>query len=547
MLIAKKSSLFIELLCGGLNNLYLKFMKLKHLILFLAAYVALFFLLFPSYQYLIDPDATGYISVAERLSRGDYFNAINGMWSPLGSWILSPFIKSGFDAVITEKYLNGVYGFIILCSFFYLIKKMRISFVIEVGILIAGITLIVHFVFFRLFGDLLQAMFLLLYLNVICSKSFYGNYLMIVLAAFLGGLGFYAKVYSFYFTVAHLVIVLIVFEKKISNKYFNVGVLKKILAGISTLIIIVLPWVFILKHKYGSLILSCTGAYNMTWSLSAVYPQPRVLFYPPPYSDGYSIWDDPSFWHVTNITPFTSSKTFLFQLKLIGSNFLELIKNLNIYSCFLISILLIIFLSLFTKIREKTNNINNIILISFLLIWPLGILLLHVEARFLWIMVMVALLLGGVILTYLETRRYFSKKIFLILVFIVISSFSIYPLKELKEEVNKGKNISNMANALKKNNIGGNLISYHQNSGERDASVVLNYLLKGKYFGPHENDYTTPEILSGIEEYKIDNYILFYHSQYQKQQIIKGEIARYADSIYVDLYPGIVVLTFRHN
>lgn len=522
-------------------------MTKKYLYIAVVVYAALFFLFFPSYKYFIDPDATGYLSVAERLAKGDYFYAINGLWSPLGSWLLVPFIKSGFDAVLTAKYLNGFYGLLILVSFYHLIKKLRISVIAGTGVLIAGIFLILHFVFLRLFGDLLQALFLFLYLNVICSKDFYLNYKKIILASLVAGLGFYSKAYTFYFSLAHLLIVLVIFQKRINDRFFCKEVLKKITVALTTLTAVVLPWAFILKYRYGTFMLSRTGTYNMTWSLSQVFKQPRVLFYPPPFPGAYSIWDDPSFWHVTNVTAFTSLKIFFFQIKLILSNFLELIRNLNIYSCFLIVISLFALLLVFNKVKGFANNLIITILVSFILIWPVGILLLHVEARFLWVMAMIGLLLAGVLLTYIETCGYLNKKTHFVSVFIAAVSFCIYPIKQLKDQAGKGKNIYDMAAVLKKNNIGGNLITYYHDFRERDASVILNYLIKGRYFGPHEIDYSTDEILSGIEKNKIDNYILFYNSAYEKQEIIYGTISAKADKVFSNLYPGIVIFSFKYD
>ena len=104
-------------------------MKLKHL-LSLAIYISLFFILFPGYRYIIDPDSTGYFSVAEQLAKGDFHNSINGIWGPLGSWILTPFLRLHFDAILTAKYLKRI-----LCLFkpgcFFLLKKRIPGFLLK--------------------------------------------------------------------------------------------------------------------------------------------------------------------------------------------------------------------------------------------------------------------------------------------------------------------------------------------------------------------------------------------------------------------------------
>ena len=74
--------------------------------------------------------------------------------------------------------------------------------------MIGAVLLILQFTFNRLFDDLLQLLFMLLYLNIICSKKFGTNYKGIVLAGFIGGIAFYTKSYAFYFVLIHLPIVI---------------------------------------------------------------------------------------------------------------------------------------------------------------------------------------------------------------------------------------------------------------------------------------------------------------------------------------------------
>lgn len=162
-------------------------MKLKNLLFILLLYTLLFFLVFNSYRFVIDADATGYLSVAEQYVKGNYHNAVNGIWSPLGSWMVAAFLHFNFDSILIAKYLNGLYGFVSLVTFFYLMKKFKLIFFIEIAIMLCSVLLILHFTFFRLFGDLLQLLFLLLYLNIICSNKFGSGYKKIIFAAYFMG------------------------------------------------------------------------------------------------------------------------------------------------------------------------------------------------------------------------------------------------------------------------------------------------------------------------------------------------------------------------
>src|SRR5687768_4726005 len=65
-----------------------------------------FFLLYPWYRYVLDDDGIGYAMVTKRLAAGDFFNALNGYWSPLHSWLALPFFKAGAGIIDSFKFSN---------------------------------------------------------------------------------------------------------------------------------------------------------------------------------------------------------------------------------------------------------------------------------------------------------------------------------------------------------------------------------------------------------------------------------------------------------
>jgi hypothetical protein len=518
-------------------------MKSKHLLLFLVVYVWLFFILFPGYRYVIDPDSTGYFSVAEQLANGDFYNSINGIWGLLGSWIIAPFIHFNFDEILIAKYLNGLYGLLSLTAFFYLLKKFKINFILEIAIITGAVLLILHFTFYRLFGDLLQLLILLLYLNVICSKKFGSSYKMIILGAVIGGIAFYAKAYAFYFTLIHLPVAIYLAQKKEDVKNnFNLQFIKKAATAIVILLLTISPWIIALNYKYGHYRL---GQQNFTGPLSAAYHQPRVVFYKPPFEGAYSIFDDISYLKITNITPFSSAKLLIAELKLIAFNLLKTIEHLNDFSfVFLIIIITGAFL-FFRKFNSFINQKSVLLLFSFITLWPAGFLLFHVEPRYLWIMILAVLILAGVLLSPVIENFAIHKKYLFLFSFIIISSFYLYPLAQLKEQYNSGKNYFEIADALKRNNIKGNILYSYQTNAEAYNSVIINFLSKCRHYGPFTKDYTTQEILQAIKKYKINYFILYYSSSFQKDIMLSSTLASNAKTILKDLYPGIIVLEFN--
>ena len=517
-------------------------MKFKHLIWFELVYLGLFILLFPGFRYNIDPDATGYLSVAEHCANGDYFKSINGIWSPLSSWLVAPLIKAGFDGVLAVKYLNGLYGLLSLGAFFFLIKRYAIEKRVALALLLTAVILILYFVYYRLFGDLLQLFLLLTYLNLITGEAFTKRYLKIFLAALIGGVCFYAKAVSFYFILLHLPLVILILEKNKEQGIFRIVALKKIVLSGIVLMVMVAPWALAIKSKYGNLALSNN---SLTGLYSLANPEKRVLFYRPPYEDGYSVWDDLSTWNVSTVKPYSNKDVAVFLVKVIFSNFKILISTLNNFSLFFNAILLATFVLFIKKRHFFFGNNNVLIILSTIIIWCAMFLVLHVEARFMWIIALLGLLLLGILLSVLTEKSLIRGKLFFAITLITVMSFWVYPIDELKAQYRIGVNVYKMAEAFKQQKISGNIISRNYDGSDMVNTVILNYWIKGKYYGPVLFDFSTDEIFDAIEKYRIDYYILYFKNGYQKDEILTSLAAKKASAIFENVYPNVIVLSFK--
>src|SRR5438045_7475715 len=62
------------------------------------------------YLYEIEPDSIAYISIAREYAAGDFTDAVNAYWSPLYSWLMVPFIKTGIDPLIAAKIFGVIAG-----------------------------------------------------------------------------------------------------------------------------------------------------------------------------------------------------------------------------------------------------------------------------------------------------------------------------------------------------------------------------------------------------------------------------------------------------
>lgn len=513
-------------------------MNQKHLAGIVTIYLLVCIILFPSFRFVLDSDATGYLSVAEKLSRGEYFRSINAIWSPMGSWAVFPFVKAGCDGIIAAKILNIFYGLLCLVFYYSFIKKLQLIFIMELAVMTGGLLLIVHFAQDRLFGDLLQMVFLLAYLNIIFKPNFAQSNRLIIVAAIIGSLSFYAKSYSLYFVLIHLIIIILVSEKRVSGKYLSYSAFRKILLVFFSLFLTVFFWIYCLNAKYG---FSIPGRLNISGKLKEYYHPLQIIAFAPPEGD-YALFDDISQINNAIITPFTNFDVMIWQLKIIFVNFFVLLEALSLFSLFFIPI--IIFYFFFPRAKKAGYSEFNLKFLSFLLLWPSGYLFFTIQDRFLWIEILVGLSLAGVVVNGIIKQNGLKYKNSLLLALIILGSFYIYPIKQIANNYGSGKEIFKVVSVLKKQNVKGNILSSMRSFNDYSKTILINYLLKTRFYGPYIKDYTSDQISEIIKKYQIDYYFFYYERPIQKEDFLNGKLAKGASKIYDTLYPGIVVLKF---
>lgn len=163
--------------------------------------------------------------------------------------------------------------FVYVFSFHWL-RNLEFIFFIEIILMAGSILLFLDFAFSRLFADSLIVLILLIYLNILANEHFGKNYRRIILAAVMEGTGFYAKAYTFYFILIHLPIVILIVEKKVSNKSFSIISLKKISVSVIVLLFTSAFWIIMLHNKYGNYVV---GQKNITGTISDIYQPKRII------------------------------------------------------------------------------------------------------------------------------------------------------------------------------------------------------------------------------------------------------------------------------
>jgi hypothetical protein len=84
------------------------------------------YLIYPHYQYYVDPDGTAYLTISQRYANGDYRKAINGYWSPWSCWLTAMLIKAGIAAIPASVIINaiGATGFLFISQSFFRVFRI---------------------------------------------------------------------------------------------------------------------------------------------------------------------------------------------------------------------------------------------------------------------------------------------------------------------------------------------------------------------------------------------------------------------------------------
>lgn len=508
-----------------------------------AFYMILFFLLFPWYQYVLDIDAISYIHVAERFAKGNYYHSINGYWSPLISWILVPFIKAGMDPVFSAKYINGLLGLLTLFSCFSLMDKFSIHNILKRILPFVLAVLMLSYAFYELCADLLQLFLMLLYLNLIFSKNFIGNNGKIVMAGVLGALCYYAKAYNFPFFLLHFTVAAFILVKKNNGVAGKKAFLMKTGIGLITFLLLVIPYIGFLTHKYGSVRINNAAKLNTSWFLSAGSGDHRRMVAEPPYTDATSYWDEPTYSQEKYVGPFTSVRYFLIQIKWTISNTIKFLGLLNQITVF---VYLVLFSFLFYLYRQKTGgHYNEKLLLLTTLLYPSGYLLIFIEWRYIWLLPITILLMSAILLSWCLEKGYISKKLFVALAVIVPGSFLLQPINELQDLRNSNKDVYKIADIFKAQNIRGRFFLHYKSFTPYWKTVVLCYLTQSKLYGPAALDYNYDELMQAAKQYNINYYLYFYDFPSEKEIFMHSPYAKAGIKVFDNLYPGLIVVQFK--
>lgn len=496
-------------------------------VLVLIIYSVLGIFLLKYYQYQISPDGVSYITIAEKYARGDITNAVNGMWGPLISWLLVPFLFLGISPLIGAKIITLLSGIIILAGLRSLSYKFKICKSVRVTLYFCFIPIILSFALSSITPDLLFTCIFVVYLCKIFNSNYPDKKSNGITCGLLGGVAYLTKHFGFPFFTAHFLLMNIFYFLKNPEKRKRKKVARNLVVGFSSFFIISGIWATLLSHKYDEITIGTVSrigfaSLSREWESQTVHLQ-KIL--EPPNETALSAWEDYSFIEMETWHPFQSFENFKRYLTVVLKNLYDLMDLFKSLSPILLVIISVYVLLLIQPLKKLILKDEIIYPFGTLILYSLGFILTKIIFRYLWLDYFLLMLMGGYLLTILFTQKFFSRTRKVISLAIVFIFFTAFSFNNLNLNFNSGKNIYLLSKRLENQfRVSGSMAS----NKNWIQMTELSYYLNNKYYGEVGENACIEELESELLKHNIDYFFVWHESK----------IGNYFSSHHKDLTRG---------
>ncbi|MBI5665911.1 MAG: glycosyltransferase family 39 protein [Nitrospirae bacterium] len=484
-------------------------------------------LIVTSYHYeRLTGDATLYLSIAEKYLRGDFSNAVNGYWGPLLSWLLVPFLYLGASHIFAVNALNLIFGVLTMIGIWRLSLRFEISENIRIIILLP---LVPIFVFISLIEpmDFLLLCVLVYYLGIVFNKDYPGRLINAVLCGVLGALAYFSKPYGFPFFIAHFSLFNAGHYFRSTTKEHRKNVLRNALAGFVIFSLLSGVWIALISNKYGHLtfsnmgrgVFASLGPESEHGTLEKGDPIFFEGFFEPPNETAFVIYEDPSYARKKTWSPLESRSSLLHFIENLSENFFEGLRIYESYSRLSIAIVIVYILLIAYQPPNKLISRGDLLYpLLTVILYTGGYFPFHFETRYLWIVNILLLLMGGKVLHILFQNEFFKKNILRnILTAFFVLSFIVTPVKSSIEidENNLNRKMHELGVELSSRyDIKGNIASNRQkvHTSIHDSwhqTFRLSYWLKCRYYGQARENISEGDLENELKGYDIDYYFFW--------------------------------------
>lgn len=483
------------------------------LIAALIVYIVLGLLLFGHYRYQINPDGISYISLARKYLAGDFRGAVNGYWGPLFAWLLAPFLYFISDGLLAGKVLCLFIGVAALVGLWLLSYRFDMPQAVRATILFTAVPVVLSFAFADLTPDILLTAVLLFYFTAIFSDRYGVRLSSGVVCGVFGGAAYLSKSFGFPFFVSHFLLMNVLHFVRAKTRESRLGVARNFFTGVIVFCLIGGVWVALISNKYGRFTFGTSA--GTTYGASAAGGRYSLGVYwqgflEPPNATALSIWEDPSY--LESPPREESGGGFLKnQLKVTAGLIGQTAKIFMGFSVLSVVIFVVYVLWWIRKLGKGVlAAIPCEVLFPTVTVALLagGYSLVWVQERYLWVLCLLMMLMGGYVLACLFEYRFFTKAkvVKAVVLFIFFASFVFGGVRTLKSYSGRGGWVHDLAGVLKQRILPQDRIASNTNWA---GTLFLSYHLNCKYYGMPKQQAAVAELKKDLEKYRIDYYFVW--------------------------------------
>ena len=459
--------------------------------------------LFKYYMYQINNDGIVYIGISKQILAGNFYGSINDYWGPLISWLMLPFLyfsKNPLMGLYSAKLTSILIGLITLFGIRRLSYRFEMEEWLRTLIILTTVPVIIYFAMSFITPDLLMVCVITYYLAIVYDDNYSKTVLNGVFCGFLGAMAYLTKSYGLTFFIASFLIFNAIHYFTEQDKK---AVLKNLALGLLVFILLSSVWISFISYKDGKLTYGTSGDFNYALigpSSSGFAEYSEGLHDPDQVNTNYL----PKEW-----SPFSSLSNFQYQMKLIWNNTQKTEMILNYFSILSLLIILIYIILLIVPPAHVTRaNIAYPLVTMFIL--TAGYIIVVVEERYIWLIYLLIILMGGYLLNKLFNLNIFNSLSFstllkIICVFGFIFLMVLMPFNYLLGNINTGKDSYILANTLSEYGVDGNVAT-------NDKLTEMNYLqyyMNTKLYGQSQQNISSEQLNQDLKSLGVNYYFIW--------------------------------------
>ncbi len=441
----------------------------------------------PPLVYQINPDAVAYISIARKYLAGQFGDGINAYWNPMISWLMTPMLAlDNEEPLRAAKLVCIASGCVTIVGAALLARAMRLRTIAMVAVLICIVPVTLVAAFSKITPDLLLAGLLVNYLAIVIHPRYPRHWRQGLWCGVLGAAAFLTKSYALPFFVCHQTITSTLYffatrdgtrRRAVIQTYATSMVIFALLSGV---------WIGLLSAKYERLTISSAVSFARALrhpKREKVHPHNPGLVVPPnPTAVDYA--EDRTNYRYKSWSPFASTDNLRHQMMLMARNSTRIGRFLGEFSLLSPVIITACLILCIRPVRRGLRHRWPAVSILTMAVYCGGYMLILVQARYLWPMWIMLIVICGAMLSRGFASRLMRRPAVRIAALLTMVLFFVTPAltmwRAVQRHGNAGWKIYDLSNKIDK------LVPIHgrlASSGHRTDSLFVAFHLGYQYLG----------------------------------------------------------------